>query len=165
MFKKFFVICTLLLASCGFRPLYGDQGEIMQDAQAVQIEPVSGEGGYQFEMVLKNRLNPQKEQVQKKYQLIVSLDTPVYLNQSIRGDNFASMKKMDIKANYRLIDMKTKAVLISSYVDSNGIFNLIKDPYATVVAEDKLYENLIRMMAEDIATHVLAYFKGVPREG
>ena len=165
MFKRIFVLCALLLASCGFRPLYGDQGNVMQDAQAVQIEPVSGEGGYQFEMVLKNRLNPQKEKVQKKYQLIVSLDSPVYTNSSIRGDNFASIKKMSVKANYRLIDMKTKAVLISSYVDSKGIFNLIKDPYATVVAEDKLYENLIRMMAEDIATHVLAYFKGVPREG
>ena len=165
MFKKIFVLCAFLLASCGFHPLYGNQGEVMTEVEAVQIEPISGEGGYQFEMVLKNKLNPQKEQVQKKYKLVVTLDKPTYFNQSIRGDNFASIKKMDVKANYRLIDIKTKAVLISSYVDSNGIYNLIKDPYATVVAQDKLYENLIKMMAEDVATHVLAYFKGVPREG
>jgi len=165
MLKRFFVLLTLFVASCGFHPLYGNQGEIMTDVQAVQIEPISGEGGYQFGLVLKDRLNPDQTSAKKKYKLIVSLEKPVYTNENIRGDNFASIKKMDIKAHYRLIDIKTKSVLISSFVDSKGIFNLIRDPYATVVAEDKLYENLIRMMAEDIATHVLAYFKGVHREG
>ena len=165
MLKKIFVLLALFLASCGFQPLYGHQGEVMQEVQAVRVEPVSGEGGYQFGMVLKNKLNPTETQVRKKYKLEVTLNTPTFSNESIWKSNFGSIKKMNITADYRLIDLKTNAVLVSSSVNSNGIFNLIRDPYATVVAEDKLYENLIRMMAEDIATHILAYFKGVSSEG
>ena len=161
MFKRFFLLLALFVASCGFHPLYGNNGEVMTDAQAIQIEPISGEDGYRFGLVLKNRLNPSKEQVSKKYRLTVLLEKPVYANESMRSDNFASIKQMSLTAKYTLVEIKTNKTLISASVDSRGIFNLIRDPYATVVSEDKLHENLIRTMAEDVATHVLAYFKGV----
>jgi hypothetical protein len=66
-----------------------------------------------------------------------------------------------MKATYQLIDIQKNKSVISSTIDSNGLFNLIKDPYATTVAQENLYQNLIKVLAENIATHVLAYFKGL----
>ena len=83
------------------------------------------------------------------------------LNQSIRSDNFASLEKMNMKASYQLIDIEKNKSVISSTIDANGLFNLIKEPYATTVAQENLYQNLIKSLAENIATHVLAYLKGL----
>jgi len=159
---KYIILCLgFLLAACGFQPLYVTHEDTLSQTAAVQIEPISGEGGYQAELILQKRLNPEQMKVTPKYRLVVTLNKPSYFNQSIRSDNFASLEKMEITADYKLIDIQKKQTLISSSVDSNGIYNLIKDPYATVMAKDKLYENLIRTMADDIATHILSYFKGV----
>ena len=161
MYRKVIVLClALLLSGCGFHPLYGNKAELMEQTAAIQIQPIVGDGGYQMELILKDRLNPNHQQISKKYRLNVTLDKPTYVNQSIRSDNFASLETMNIIASYQLVDTEKDTILISSSVDSNGLFNLIRDPYATVVAQDKLYENLIRLMADDIATHILSYFSG-----
>ena len=154
------LVFCFILAACGFRPLYSSDDAVLAQSEAIQIEPISGDGGYQMGLILKNKLNPYQNTASPKYRLTVSLTQPTYTNQSIRSDNFASLEKMHIQANYKLLSIESGKILISSKVDSNGLFNLIKDPYATVVAQDKLYENLVKLMAEDIAMHVLAYFKG-----
>ena len=159
---KYIIMCFgFLLASCGFQPLYVVHEDTLEQTAAIQIEPISGQGGYQTELILQKRLNPEHIQVSKKYRLVVTINNPTYSNQSIRSDNFATLKKMMVSANYELKDIQKNKVLISSSVDSNGLFNLVKDPYATVTAKDKLYDNLVRAMADDIATHILSYFKGV----
>ena len=159
---KYIVLCFgFLLAACGFKPLYVAHEDTLSQTAAVQIEPIAGVGGYQTELILQKRLNPEQIKVSPKYRLVVTLNKPTYTNQSIRSDNFATLEKMDVSADYKLIDIQKKQTLISSSVDTNGLYNLVKDPYATVTAKDKLYENLVRTMADDIATHVLSYFKGV----
>lgn len=161
MFKYIMLFCGFLLVGCGFQPLYVAHENTLQQTAAVQIEPISGQGGYQAGLILQKRLNPKSIQVPKKYKLIVDIHQPTYSNQSIRSDNFATLEKMMLKATYQLKDIQKNQVVISSSVDSNGMYNLVRDPYATVVAKDKLYDNLVRAMADDIATHILSYFKGV----
>ena len=154
-----FIFC-FMLSACGFRPLYNADDAVLAQSEAVQIQPIAGDGGYQMELILQSKLNPRQSSVSPKYRLTVALNDPTYTNQSIRSDNFASLERMQIKAHYQLVSIDDGKTLISANVDSNGLFNLIKDPYATVVAQDNLYDNLIKLIAEDIATHVLAYFKG-----
>ena len=161
MYLKIAIVCLcFLLNACGFQPLYGHDRTVLDQTSAVQIQPIAGEGGYQMELILQNRLNPHAFQNTQKYRLTVTLSQPKYVNQSIRNDNFASLESMSIKASYQLSDIQSGAILIQSQVDSNGLFNLIDDPYATVMGQNKLYDNLIQLMADDIATHVLSYFKG-----
>lgn len=159
---KYIVLCFgFLLAGCGFQPLYVSHEDTLNQAASVQIDPIAGQGGYETELILQKRLNPEQIAVAPKYRLSVVIHQPTYTNQSIRSDNFATLEKMSVSATYELKDIQKNQTVISSSVDSNGLFSLIKDPYATVVAEDKLYDNLIKAMADDIAMHVLSYFKGV----
>ena len=161
MLKYVFLCLGFLLTGCGFQPLYVSHEDTLHQAASVQIEPIAGQGGYQAELILQKRLNPEGMQVPKKYRLYVTFHQPTYANQSIRSDNFASLEKMTIKASYTLKDIQKNQTVISATVDSNGLFNLVNDPYATVSAQDNLYDNLIKMMTDDIAMHVLSYFKGV----
>ena len=159
---RFIVLCfCFLLSACGFQPLYGNRDSIFEQAATVQIEPIAGDGGYQIGLILQDKLNPKQLNLPKKYRLTVTLYNPILLNQSIRSDNFASLEKMNMKVSYQLIDIQNNKDVISSTIDANGLFNLIKEPYATTVAQESLYQNLTKVLAENIATHVLAYFKGL----
>lgn len=158
---KVAVLCLgLLLAGCGFRPLYAQREELLDQIQTVQVDPIAGEGGYKISLILKDKLNPEGNHSAKKYRLAVTLNQPKYTNQSIRSDNFASLEQMKLSASYELIRIADGEKVIASSVSSNGLFNLIKDPYATTVAREKLYDNLLQLIAEDIANHILSYFKG-----
>ena len=161
MFKYVFFFLGFFLTGCGFEPLYVAHEDTLAQTAAVQIEPIAGEGGYQAELILQKRLNPEQIKVAPKYRLTVVFNKPTYSNQSIQSDNFATLEKMDVSASYKLIDIQKNQTVISSSVASNGLYNLVNDPYATVTAKDKLYENLVRSMSDDIATHILSYFKGV----
>ena len=164
MKKKLWILgLGLLLTGCGFRPLYGQREQLLTDTQTVQIEPISGEGGYGMYMTLKDKLNPQGQPTQPLYRLTVRLQAPTYQNQSIRSDNFATLETMNVVADYQLTRISDGKKVIATSVNANGLFNLILEPYATTVAQDKLYENVTRLLADDIATHVLAYFRGIER--
>ena len=159
---RFIVLCfCFLLSACGFQPLYGNRDVVLEKSATVQIEPIAGDGGYQIGLILQDKLNPKQLNLPKKYRLTVILSQPTLLNQSIRSDNFASLEKMNMKVSYQLIDIQNNKDVISSTIDANGLFNLIKEPYATTVAQENLYQNLTKVLAENIATHVLAYFKGL----
>ena len=161
MMKYIVLYLGFLLVGCGFQPLYISHEDTLNQAASVQIDPIAGQGGYETELILQKRLNPEQKAVAPKYRLSVVLNQPTYTNQSIRSDNFATLEKMSVSATYKLKDIQKNQIVISSSVDTNGMFNLVKDPYATVAAKEKLYDNLIRAMADDIAMHILSYFKGV----
>jgi len=159
---RYLVFCLgFLLIGCGFQPLYVAHEDTLNQTASVQIEPITGQGGYQAELILQKRLNPEHIKIAPKYRLNVVINQPTLSNQSIRSDNFATLEKMSLSATYKLVDIQKNQTVISSSVDSNGLFNLVKEPYATVTAKDKLYDNLVAGMADDIAMHILSYFKGV----
>ena len=138
MYLKIFVFSfCFFLMGCFFEPLYMNNEEIMKKTAAITVEPIAGEGGYQIGLALTTKLNPNQIDVPKKYRLIVSLSNPSTSNQSIRGDNFASIERMDVTVQYTLMDSNNNK-LINSSINSNGIFNIVDDPYATVVAQDNL---------------------------
>lgn len=157
-------ICMLcvLVCGCGFRPLYGtaEQDEVLQGAATVAVAPVSGEGGYQLGLLLTTKLNPQQLETAKAYRLAVQIEPVRYTNQSVRTDNFASLEQMTVSLKYQLIDLKTNQNVISSSVKTNGLLSIINQPYATTVAKEKLYYDLLNNLGNDIALHVLSYFKG-----
>lgn len=160
---KQFAICLLciLVYGCGFRPLYGtaEKDEVLQGAATVAVAPVSGDGGYRLGLLLTTKLNPQQREATKAYRLAVQIEPVRYTNQSVRTDNFASLEQMTVSLKYQLIDLKTNKNVIASSVKANGLLNIINQPYATTVAKEKLYYDLLDNLGNDIALHVLSYFK------
>ncbi len=156
----------LLLSGCGFRPLYGFQTnpEVIRKSAQIEVEPVVGDGGYQMGLILKEKLNPNTLSLPKKYQLKAVIDKPSFYDQSIQGDNFASLEKMTLTVHYTLTDIESKTVLVSSSSTLSGSYNIIQEPYATITAKEKTYQNLVQALSNEIVLHMMAYLKGDDRE-
>lgn len=158
------LVAVLGLVGCGFRPLYlteNNKQNIIEQTAAVAVEPISGEGGYQMELILAEKLNPKQLNRPKKYRLEVRLGAPSYSDKSLKDDNFATIEEMNVVAFYTLIQSDSGEKLVSASLNSSGLFNLIREPYATVVSKDQLYQNLIKVMSDEIALHIMSYFKGL----
>lgn len=148
------------LSGCGFTPLYHIKtGETTTATAAIEIMPIPDEEGYHMMQDLEAKLNPKHLSVPKTYELHVFLNPPVYTDQSIQGDNFASLEKITLSAGYQLRQKDRKDPLLNSGVQAVGSYNIIKDPYATTIAKNNLKSNLITVLSNDIALHVTAFFK------
>lgn len=165
--KRFFCGVLFFLVGCGFSPLYNSN--VVSYTEKIAIEPISNFEGYILYQRLDDALNPSKRRCSKDYTLSVSLGAPVYSDQSIQGDNFASRKKISLTARFVLKDKKTQKVLLTGHTTALGAYNVYKEAYSTYQAKEKQNEELARILAENISLRVGSFFKQefieVEREG
>lgn len=156
------LLCCVGVGACGFKPLYMSENNqnVVQEAEKIQIAPIPNAGGYQMNVLLRQKLNPKQIIDLKKWELRVQLKDPVFYDQSIRGDNFTSLEKMTLTASYQLVDLKTNTAIVSSDTSASGSYNIVNEPYATITAKEKMYQNLIRILADDISLHIFSYLRG-----
>lgn len=154
------VLSLLLISACGFSPLYRTNGiKTTNLTAAVKIEPIADYDGYLLQNFLTDGLNPNKMDVAKKYKLIVHLNAPSISEQNIQDDNFSSRERMTLTASYQLMDIKTAETVINTTSSATGAYNIATDAYATWMAQKKVRENLIKMLADRITLHVISFVK------
>ncbi|MBR6730681.1 MAG: hypothetical protein IKL90_05015 [Alphaproteobacteria bacterium] len=160
LLKKIFVGCLFLLSGCGFSPLYMvDKNTGQLETEKIEVAPIQDYNGYVLKQGLDNAFNPKKVHGPKKYILKVQMKNPHLSSQSIQGDNFASRKKVSLRASFQLIDKETKKELLSSSTTALGAFNVFYEPYTTYQAEKRQIEDLVQILVTNISTRVAAYFK------
>ncbi len=154
----------LLVSACAFKPLYMQKNELLKQTASVHVEPVIGDGSYQMGLIVSTKLNPQHIQVPTKYRLNIQIEKAETSNESIRTDNFATLEKMSLEIKYQLVDSVHNKEVLSSSVKANGMHSLIDQPYATEVAKDKLHQDLVNTLADDIVLHIFSYFEELESE-
>ena len=159
LFKKL-AFCSLLLlfTACGWQPVYyRSDSDLPVETAFVEVLPVPEENGRLLVQQLKDLLNPQNVEREKKYTLSVSLDERLDTEQGILGDNTATRATMRMTAHFRLME-KDKA-LLSDSAFSTSSYNILMLPYPTVTAESTTRKRLIDMLADKIALRLAVYFK------
>lgn len=161
IFKPLLPLLFLALTACGFSPLYSDSDNqfVLTESAAVKIAPIPDYYGYVMMQVLENKLNPQKQAQPTRYVLDVHLNDIIYTDQIIQENNFSDRKKITISATYRLSRLKDSQTLIQSATSASGSYNIVSSPYATLTDQEKNQEELLQIIADNIALHVLTYFK------
>lgn len=159
--KPFLPLLFLMLASCGFSPLYSDSDNqfVLTESAAVKIDPIPDYRGYVVVRALENKLNPTKQAESPRYALSVHLKDAVYTDQIIQENNFSTRKKITLGATYRLIRLKDSQTLIQSATSASGSYNIVSSPYATLTDQEKNQEDLLQIIADNISLHILTYFK------
>lgn len=157
------IAAFLLLAvtACGFTPLYAtlDDKQVTNKTAEINIVPIDNYMGYLLQTNLRNQLNPEQIKASQNYDLIVTLPEPLISDQNIQEDFFSSRERIIQKANYKLIDRKTKQVLIDTTTSATGSYNITLEPYATYMSKERVRENLIKILAQTISTHVISYMR------
>lgn len=161
MTKWIGAFALLFLTACSMTPLYAtlDDRSVTDKTAEINIAPIDNYMGYLLQTDLRNQLNPEQIKAPQNYDLIVTLPDPLISDQNIQEDFFSSRERMIQKANYKLVDRKTKEVLIDTSTSATGSYNITLEPYATYMSKERVRENLIKILAQTISTHVISYIR------
>ena len=151
----------LLVAACGFRPLYGTppSKELAPGDQLaqIQIEPLENRVGQQLHNLMRDRLNPAGPPGKPKYDLSLSL-TSLTEATGIRVDETATRANLILRATYRLFDHETELILVQGRSQSFNSYNILDAFYATTVSEADALERGLREIADEVALRLAIYF-------
>ncbi len=159
LFKKILMLVLVLtLGACGWRPVYYQkQINVPLSTAQVEVLPVPEEAGRFLTQQLKDLLNPQKIDVEKKYTLQISIKESLNSDQGILGDNTSTRATMRLTAQITL--KEKEKVLLNTSTFATSSYNILMLPYPTVTAENKTRERLLDMLADQIAMRVTVYFQ------
>lgn len=171
--KKIIAVCLIsLLAACGFEPLYVQKkhnnlwyfgGEfdnsISSEMSQIKIQPIEQRFGQQIRNSLLDMLTPLGQPRNPKYRLYVMLKSKDIMQQAMRTDITATRERVRYLVYYRLTEGDTELVHGDSiaYVS----YDILANPYSTTTAKKKTEEDAAKIIANDIALRLGAYFHSI----
>lgn len=170
------IFTVLFVASCGFSPLYvqktstddkwyfdGDFDDYVSD-QMSQIKIVaSGERlGQLIKTDLLDLLTPRGVPEKPKYYLYVNPARVSEYDQALRRDTTATRKRIDYRVDYYMTENSEK--IMSGNTVSYVSYDILENPYSTVMSRKKVEKDAAEMMANDIALRLGAFFNAKANE-
>ncbi len=150
---------ALALAGCGFTPAYGPAGggRVLLGG----VAPDAPESRDDFALVrrLSERLGPVET---PRFRLAYTVSTDV-LGQAITPENATTRYSLTGLVDYTLHDGGSDAVLLTGRVTSFTSWSATGSTVATQAAEDDAHERLMRMLADQIVTRLLAQAGSLPQ--
>ena len=145
----------LVLAGCGFHPMYGRAtGPALA---SIYVEPVAERDGFELRNALIDALQTDGEEHGKAYHL------KVVLNESAQGialQNDATITRYNnvLTARYTLYDAQEN-VLTSGTQTQMSAYNVVQSPYSTLVAAQDSSKRAAQDIAERIHLDLGVWFR------
>jgi len=154
------------LAGCGFHPLYGDESAVGSvDMSRVRISaiqdqldpagnvPSTARAGQQLRNYLLDRVSPRGRTATALYELHVILrESKITLG--IRSDESATRAMLTLSASYNLARIDNGATMMSAATRSDVSYNIVRDEFATLSAENDARRRASREISDTIALEV-----------
>lgn len=164
-------VAGLLLAGCGFQPLYGPTGETaaargadMADAlAAVEIANIPERNGQKLRNALIDRLHPGGA-VASRFRLEVNYAANE-AKLAVAKDASVERYQLSFRANYRLADKTDGKVLLNGVSRTNLVFDALDEQYALLVNRENSFDRAISEVSDDIALRVAAALRRAPPPG
>ncbi len=174
-YKTTFLACILAIAACGFEPLYVErhptekwsyyQGKfdtsITEELAQIKVEQASERIGQLVRNELLDSFTPKGVPSSPKYRLKINNIQKKKTEQALRNDITATRERVDYTLSYQLYDAKTGKKLISGDTLALLGFDIMANPYSTTFSEKKIEKDAAKVMANDIALRVAAYFHSI----
>lgn len=154
------VTLVLLLAACGFRPMYGgDAGrDVSATLEGISVAPIPDHLGQIVRHNLEDRLSPMGHAGTPQYRLAVSIhleDEGV----GILEDESITRINLRLSADYRLIDLKRREPVLEGAAQAFSGYDVVRSDYATLIARKDLEASLASQVAAQIHTRLAAHFR------
>lgn len=150
---------AVVLAACGFRPLYGGQegSEASAELASVKVLPIADRVGQQLHNQLLDLINPRGRPRQPRYTLKILVNEGIE-HLAVKKSELSTRANLRLSASYSLQSagdttplMQGSSVVVSSY-------NILKADFATLIAEKDARARAAREMAQDIRARLAVYF-------
>lgn len=162
-------VAILLLAACGFQPLYvqrtiNDGGydkeqfdtSISEEMALIKIPPISDRFGQLLRNELIDLLTPKGVPQNSKYRLDVVLASKSLTQQAMRNDVTATNERIKYKVDYKLFEGAN--LLVSGNSIAFVSYDILQNPYSTTMAQKKAEKDATKIIANDIVLRIGAYF-------
>lgn len=170
MTKKLIAAVALFLVSaCGFEPLYVQKqhneswyfggkfdASISQEMAEIKVEPIAERFGQQVRNQLLDLLTPKGQPAKPKYRLFVVLTGKDVYQQAMRRDITATSERVIYKVSYSLQEGTEEVVKGTSVAHTS--YDILANPYSTTMAEKKTESDAAKIIANDIALRLGAFF-------
>ena len=163
------IIIPLILCSCGFQPLYVQRsGEakwyfndkfdtsITDEMMQIKIASIADRFGQQIRNELLDLLTPKGAPKNPKYRLVVKILERQVTQQAMRSDVTATNERIKYRVGYTLYNSSEELVKGDSIAFVS--YDILSDPYSTTMAQKKAENDASRIVANDIALRLGAYF-------
>jgi LPS-assembly lipoprotein len=159
--KALLLLPLLMLAGCGFSPLYGHHGQTSQSEpilEGIKIDPVSGRPGQLFTAELEDQLNPSgKVPATAKYRL----NTKLTLSEAAIGvarDGTVSRYNIYLDSYYQLYRIADGQLMTSGNLRHVSSYNnTLNEYYSTYVAQEDAYKRGVTELAQLFRQRIGAY--------
>ena len=161
------------VSACGFEPLYVQREKtggwyfnsdfdtsISDEMKQVKVEPIANRFGQLVRNQLLDSLTPTGVPKRPKYRLYVTLRSRDVYQQALREDITATREMAIYRVDYRMVNAENKELFKGDSI-AYASYDILKNPYSTTVAQQKAERNAARIIADDIALRVGAYFHSV----
>jgi len=153
LFKTIIMASMLvLLASCGFQPLYGratKNAKVTAQLDQTYILPIDGRIGQIVRNQLLDMISPKGLPSQANYQLIVTLREQ---KQGLAIDQTDSTNRFNLTifANYNLRDASGKAALFTGNAQAVASYNIVNSDFANLAASKNARKRAAIVVSEEI---------------
>lgn len=157
--RRLALTALLALGACNLRPIYGspETSAVVPDLAAIEINELPGRRGQYLRNYLLDEFNPQGVVVPAAYRLGI-----VVTRQSnalaIQLDNTATRVNLILGASFTLTRMGDNSVVYNSAIRRVVSYNIVSDPFATLIAEQDADRRAAREVARRIRTILSLYF-------
>jgi LPS-assembly lipoprotein len=155
------LLCLLVVAGCGFRPVYAPAAAGEADAAdrlaAVRIEPLKDRAGQQLHNFLRDELNPKGQPINPDYKLQVELSQRTE-KLAFRQDETATRANIILNSAFVLRAAEDDRVLYSGSVSSINSYNILDEQYPTDISRADATERGLRELSQSIKLRLAVYF-------
>ena len=150
----------LLLAACGFHPLYANRRSSGLDEQlaSIKVPPVNDRIGQMLVQSLRGGLNPEGLKVAQRYTLTLTL-TRYLSDLAIRKDGTASREAYAASVTYKLLDAQQNATVLSGVARANDSYDVGENPFTTVVANSDADRKAADSMSQQIQSQIVVFLR------
>jgi LPS-assembly lipoprotein len=156
----------LLLAACGFTPLYGDHGAqgpaAREKFQQVSIASIPDRPGQILRNDLIDRLYSGGMPVDPRYVLAIAPIQEHSTGLDITVTSNETRIEMRLVTSMTLKDQATGKALMTRDLIAMASYNVFGSEFTTLVSQDNVRENAVHDLAQQIETQLALYFSHAP---
>lgn len=150
--RRSLILMPLALAACGFTPAYGPQGSARGLQGAVRVAAPADKSGFDLVQRLEERLDqPSAPRFDLTYTITTSANRV-----GITPDNTIQRFHLTGTVDWSLISIQTGERVSGGQVQNFAAYSATGSTVAGLAAEDDAKTRLMRMLADQIVTRLLA---------
>ena len=149
---------AMLLAGCGYRPLYGSSSETAGVAATLSSISIPEAEDRVGQLIRNDLLSSMRAgQGEEKYTLLLK---PVVKRSGVidKPQPSATRDAITLAVSYELVERSSGSVVHQGKTFSNASFDVIRQPFADLQAETNATERAVHEVSTDIRTRLAAYF-------